>query len=65
MYLFIHMKVERHHIQRKKKQKKKLSVKDENLWNSHWCFIRTHHNYPLTKTNLFYTAINNLAYRPV
>ena len=46
-------------------QKNPLCVKDENLWNSHWCLIRTHHNYPLNKTSLFYTAINNLAYRPV
>ena len=53
------MKVEQHHTQ------KKLNFKDKNLWNSHWCLIRTHHNYPLNKTNLFYKAINNLAYRPV
>ena len=35
------MKVEQYH------SKKPLSPKDENLWNSHWCLIRTHHNYPL------------------
>ena len=34
------MKVEQYHF------KKPLSPKDENLWNSHWCLIRTHHNYP-------------------
>ena len=22
-------------------------LKDESLWSSHWCLIRTHHNYPL------------------
>ena len=22
-------------------------IKDESLWSSHWCLIRTHHNYPL------------------
>ena len=21
-------------------------LKDESLWSSHWCLIRTHHNYP-------------------
>ena len=26
-----------------------LNFKDENLWNSHWCLIRTHHNYPFKK----------------
>ena len=37
------MKVEQYH------SKTLLNFKDENLWNSHWCLIRTHHNYPLQK----------------
>ena len=49
------MKVEHYH------SKKTLSPKDENLWNSHWCLIRTHHNYPLEI--YFYIVIINLAYR--
>ena len=28
-------------------------IKDESLWNSHWCLIRTHHNYPFIKIDLF------------
>ena len=28
-------------------QQPPLNSEDENLWNSHWCLIRSHHNYPL------------------
>ena len=45
------MKVEQCH------SKALLNFKDENLWNSHWCLIRTHHNYPLQK----YTFIKKLS----
>ena len=27
--------------------------KDESLWSSQWCFIRTHHNYPLTFLSMY------------
>ena len=27
--------------------------KDESLWSSQWCFIRTHHKYPLTFLSMY------------
>ena len=35
-----------------------MNFVDENLWNSHRCLIRTHHNHSL-KDGLFHIAINN------
>ena len=31
---------------------KETIIKVENLWNSHWCLIRTHHNYPISGTSV-------------